>query len=173
MYLLFKALHIIGFTAWFAGLFYLPRLYIYYVENKNKAVRDQLVIMMRRLLYGITYPAMLFTLIFGISLIVKQPAWLQQSWIHLKLCLVIFLIGYHHYLGRIYKLIKKNKFKTTSFALRLINEIATLFLVAIVTLAVLRQSVNYLYWILSLIILAVLFFAAVVRLKSRSPKKNS
>ncbi len=86
---------------------------------------------------------------------------------------MIFLIGYHHYLGRIYKLIKKNKFKTTSFALRLINEIATLFLVAIVTLAVLRQSVNYLYWILSLIILAVLFFAAVVRLKSRSPKKNS
>jgi len=167
MYLLFKALHIIGFTAWFAGLFYLPRLYIYFVENKNKAVRNQLVIMMRRLLYGITYPAMLFTLIFGISLIVKQPAWLQQSWIHLKLCLVFFLIGYHHYLGRIYKQIKKNKLRTSSFKLRLINEIATLFLVAIVSLAVLRQSINYLYWAGSLFILAVLFFSAVARLKSR------
>lgn len=161
MYLLFKALHIIGFTAWFAGLFYLPRLYIYYVENKNKAVRSQLIIMMRRLLYGITYPAMLFTLIFGISLIVKQPVWLQQSWIHLKLCLVIFLIGYHHYLARIYKAIKINKLKTSSFKLRLINEIATLFLIAIVTLAVLRQSINYTYWISSVMILAVLFYLAV------------
>jgi putative membrane protein len=167
MYLLFKALHIIGFTAWFAGLFYLPRLYIYYVENKNKAVRSQLVIMMRRLLYGITYPAMLFTLIFGIALIVSQPAWLQQQWIHLKLCLVIFLIGYHHYLVRIYKQLKKNRTKLTSFKLRLINEIATLFLIAIVTLAVLRQSINYLYWAGSLFILAVLFFLAVARLRSR------
>lgn len=161
MYLLFKALHIIGFTAWFAGLFYLPRLYIYFVENKNKAVRDQLVIMMRRLLYGITYPAMVFTLFFGIALIVNQPAWLEQHWIHLKLCLVIFLIGYHHYLVRIYKQIKKNRVKLSSFSLRLINEIATLFLIAIVTLAVLRQSINYAYWIGSVMILAVLFYLAV------------
>ena len=134
-----KALHIVFVVTWFAGLFYLPRLFIYHVESDNAAVRAQLKIMQRRLLV-ITHIGAALALLFGIWMLVLAPAYLQQGWLHAKLALVVGLIAYHAYLVRMKNLFAQDRCPYSSRWLRVFNEVPALFLVAIVLLAVLKPA---------------------------------
>ncbi len=140
-YLTVKALHIIGFTAWFAGLFYIVRLFVYISEAQTKPATErdilipQLQLMARRLWFGITWPAMIGTVGFGVWLLVRYNQF-QLGWVHLKLALVAGLVGYHFWCGNLRRGLQNGKCKWKSDTFRVFNEIATLFLVAIVFVAV-------------------------------------
>ncbi len=176
-YLFFKALHIIGFVSWFAGIFYIVRLFVYHREawDRNDEVgailRKQYEVMEGRLLNIIQTPAMVMTLIGGIGMLIITPDWLQQPWMHVKLTLVIGLIAYHF---SNYRQMKKLRTEPTSFSsmkFRLYNELPTLALIAIVMLAV-WKSLNGLWLGLGLLLgLGVVFFVvAKIYKKSRERK---
>ena len=143
-YAIVKALHIIGFTCWFAGLFYVVRLFIYPTEAREEAGAERLVeqlsLMQRRLWSGITTPAMVATVFFG--------SWLAflygtlSTWLVVKLVLIALLLGYHHLLGRIHKELLAGTSTWSGRSLRMVNEVATLFLVAIVFVAVLKNALT-------------------------------
>jgi putative membrane protein len=132
-----KALHIVFVVTWFAGLFYLPRLFIYHAESDDVAVRAQLKIMQRRLLV-ITHIGGALALVFGIWTLAFTPAYLQQGWLQAKLVLVVGLIAYHAYLVRMKNLFAQDRCPYSSRWLRLFNEVPALFLIAIVLLAVVK-----------------------------------
>jgi len=136
MYEWLKVLHIISLICWFAGLFYLPRLFIYHVENiQNKESVEIFKKMELRLLKLIMNPAMIATWIFGIGLIHHVGL---DTWLYLKICLVIILSGYHMHLGKIRKNLFHNLKSYSSKYLRYTNEIPTLLLVFIVILVVIK-----------------------------------
>src|ERR1700680_322608 len=146
MYPYIKALHIIFIVTWFAGLFYMPRLLIYNTEAGEKpaaereVLRTQFAVMIRRLWLGITWPSAILTLIFGPwlwFLLGVTPAWLL-----IKLIFVAGLILYYFSLDILYRQQIKEVFKYSSQQLRIWNEIATLFLFAIVFTAVVKDSLN-------------------------------
>ena len=132
-----KALHIVFVVTWFAGLFYLPRLFIYQVESDNAAVRGHLKVMQRRLLM-ITHIGGALALIFGIWTLALAPAYLHQGWLHVKLALVLCLVVYHAYLVHMKNQFAQDRCPYSSRWLRIFNEIPALFLIAIVLLAVVK-----------------------------------
>ena len=146
-YSIVKALHIISFTCWFAGLFYVVRLFIYNTEARGSsqphsaAFQAQFNTMQHRLWYGITWPAMISTVFFGAWLIYLIDG-LRLPWMHIKLTLVALLIGYHLLLGNIHRKLKAGHSQWRSKTLRAVNEVATLFLVGIVFIAVLKSSLT-------------------------------
>jgi len=178
-YLHFKALHIIFVVSWFAGLFYMPRLFVYHTEAKDKpeAERDILFAQftkMEKLLWNaIMTPACWLALIFGGILIYLTPRWLDQDWMRLKLLFVAGLIAYHSFTGKILKELSAGKFRFTSFQLRLFNEIATIFLFSIVFLVVLKNTVDWLWGVLGLVIFAVLMMTAVRIVKRVRERRNA
>lgn len=163
-----KAFHLISIVCWFAGLFYIVRLFIYHTEaqDKSQTERDilsaQFKIMSRRLWYGITWPACIFTIIFGLAL-VYTTYWplTGHYWLHLKLTLVLLLLVYQFKCHRIYKELQNNIFKHSSSFLRIWNEVATLFLFAIVFLAVLKTLQGIFYGIGAIVGLAVVLMMAI------------
>ncbi|GAB2685049.1 CopD family protein [Aliiglaciecola aliphaticivorans] len=134
-----KALHIFFMIAWMAGIFYLPRLFVYHSQTSSQEVRDQFKIMERRLWFFVT-PFALLTLIFGVILIYMYGrAWFAASmWIHIKLTLVIFVYAYHGYLYFQLKKFAKDIIPHSSRFYRFLNEAPVLVLLAIVALAVLK-----------------------------------
>lgn len=141
-----KGLHLIGMVTWFAGMFYLVRLLIYHVEARAKGgeerriLHEQFSIMEKRLYYAINIPSMLITLVFGIWMLVQFPTYMEQPWMHVKLTFIFFLIGYHHMIAALMKKAWKEKLAWTSKKLRVLNEVATFFLVAIVLLATVGRN---------------------------------
>jgi putative membrane protein len=134
-----KAFHLISMVAWFAGLFYLPRLFVYHAEATDALSIARFKIMERRLYRGITTPAMLATLIFGGSMLyLGWPVYKTMGWLHLKLLLIVLLIGYHHVCGALLKKFARDANVHSSKYYRWFNEIPTVFLVGIVVLAVVR-----------------------------------
>jgi protoporphyrinogen IX oxidase len=135
-----KALHIIFVVSWFAGLFYIVRLFIYHTEaqERDEVAKEilsiQYQLMESRLWWIITTPAMVLTVIFGGWLIWDTPNFLNQGWMQLKLTFVAVLFIYHFTCQKIMKDLKKGLFKWSSNALRIWNELATLVLVAIIFL---------------------------------------
>lgn len=172
MYLYWKALHIIFIVTWFAGLFYFPRLFIYNTEANDKpkeirdALQEQFRIMMKRLWYGITWPSAVLTLIFGL-IVLFESGWAKLlsepagRWMLIKLILVFFLYIYHFSLQVIYNQHMKGIFRYSSQQLRIWNEVATIFLIAIVMLVVVKQNISMLWGIIGLILLIVLLMAAI------------
>lgn len=172
MYLYIKALHIIFIVTWFAGLFYMPRLFIYNVEanvkdeTSRKVLQEQFGIMMKRLWYGITWPSAILTLIFGIwvlfasgfSAIVFQS---EGRWMLIKLIFVLFLYLYHFSLHKILKQQTAGIFKYSSQQLRIWNEVATIFLVAVVMLVVVKQNLSALWGVLGLLLFVALLMSAI------------
>jgi putative membrane protein len=145
-----KALHIIFMVSWFAGLFYMVRLFIYHVEAQKKEATErdilskQFVIMEKKLWWIITTPAMILTVVFGTwMLILNWDYYKVSSWMHIKLLFVFLLLIYHFISQKIMNQFVKNEFKWTSTQLRVWNEVATLFLVSIVFLVVLKNSFNW------------------------------
>lgn len=165
MYFYIKALHIIFVVTWFAGLFYIVRLFVYSGEANEKQEPErgillkQFSIMQKRLWYGITWPSAILTLIFG--------TWMGflfgslPSWLLVKLFFVLGLFIYHLFLHNIFRQQQKLNFRWNSQQLRIWNEVATLFLVAIVMLAVVKQLISFIWGILVLIAIGILLFAAI------------
>ncbi len=141
MFLYLKAAHLIAMVAWFAGLFYMFRLLVYHAENRDSPeITTLLKTMERRLLRGIMTPAMVATLVFGISMLAAQPSYLQLAWLRLKLPLVAGLVGYHMYVARARRRFEQDDVFLTPTQCRIRNELPLLFLVPIVLLAVLRPT---------------------------------
>jgi putative membrane protein len=139
VYLWIKALHIIFVVTWFAGLFYLPRLFVYHAQTHEAAVRAQLQIMERRLLM-ITHIGGGLAIMFGFWTLAMNPGYLQQAWMHMKLPLVGGLIFYHGYLVRLKNRFAKGETPHSPRWLRIFNEVPALALIAIVLLAVIKPS---------------------------------
>lgn len=134
-----KALHLIAMVAWFAGLFYLPRLFVYHADATDNISIERFKVMERRLYRGIMNPAMIATLVFGIwMLVIGWPVYKSMGWLHLKLTLIVLLIGYHHVCGAYLKKFARDANKHSAKFYRWFNEIPTVFLIAIVILAVVR-----------------------------------
>jgi putative membrane protein len=145
-YFWFKAFHIIGVVVWFAGLFYLVRLFIYHVEANDEPepaqsiLKKQYGLMEKRLLNIITTPGMVVTVACAIGLLVTQPELLHQGWLHAKLAVVALLLGYHYYCTRLLKQLEQGTCRWTGQQLRGLNEAPTVMLVVIVLLAVFKAS---------------------------------
>lgn len=134
-----KAFHIIFMVTWFAGLFYLPRLFVYHAMANDTLSLDRFKIMERKLYYGIMTPGAIFTILLGGWLISDNAvSYLHAPWMHAKLGLVILLLGYHHYLGRVVKRFKFDMNTRSHQYYRLINEIPVVFLILIVILVVVK-----------------------------------
>lgn len=173
-FLYIKALHIIFVVTWFAGLFYIVRLFIYHTEADTKSemekniLQTQYKIMQKRLWYGITWPSMILVLISGSWLVWISPVFLSQAYFILKLFFVAGLVLYHLQCHRIFKQLQSDKVLGTSFKLRLWNEVATVFLVAIVFLIVLKSNTGFMWGMLGLAVFsAVLVLAVKMYKKSR------
>ena len=134
-----KAFHIIAMVAWFSGLFYLPRLFVYHAEASDVVSVARFKIMERRLYYAITWPAALLTTLLGFWLISYNPAYyLKAAWMHAKLSLVVFLWIYHLLCGHYLKAFAQDKNKKSSRFFRIYNEVPTLLLIGIVLLVVVK-----------------------------------
>jgi putative membrane protein len=139
-YLLFKSLHLIAVVSWMAGLLYLPRIFVYHVENKEKKEAiDIFEVMEKRLFFYIMRPAMIFTWIFGLILIYLNGIEIfSQLWMQIKLVLVILLSVYNGYLGKCLASLKNNSNSRSSKFFRIINEIPTVMLIFIVFLVIFK-----------------------------------
>ena len=161
-FLYLKAVHIIFIVTWFAGLFYMPRIFVYIVEAHEKAEPEksillkQLKMMASRLWYAITWPSAIITLGVGTSMIINQPEWLQQGFMHIKLTLVFLLYLYHFSLHAIFKQLRNDVVKFSSQQLRFWNEVATLFLISIVFLIVLKNALSMMWGLVGIITVSIL-----------------
>jgi len=177
-YLHIKALHLIFVVTWFAGLFYIPRLFVYHIEAQDKLPleRDilsrQLKMMSKRLWLIITWPSAILATIFALALIAIVPSWLWQPWMWLKLAFVFGLILYHLKLHQMYMELQGDIFRYSSIHMRVWNEGATLFLFAIVFLVILKNTIDWIYGLLGLVVLSGSLFWAIKSYK-RSREKRS
>tara|TARA_R110002126_G_scaffold119373_10_gene260245 strand:- start:7971 stop:8408 length:438 start_codon:yes stop_codon:yes gene_type:complete len=139
--LLYKALHVFFMVAWFAGIFYLPRLFVYHAQNSNAECDAVFKVMERRLLYFVT-PFAALTLLFGALLIAAYgKEWFaQSSWLHLKLVLVLLLYGYHGWCFKLLADFKHNRNRHSARFYRIFNELPVLVLLAIILLATLKPQ---------------------------------
>ena len=162
-----KAIHIIFIVTWFAGLFYMPRIFVYIVEAHDKPEPEksillkQLKMMATRLWFAITWPSAVITLVIGTSLIINQPEWLQQGFMHIKLTLVFLLYLYHFSLHFLFKQLQKDIVKYSSQQLRIWNEVATLFLISIVFLIVLKNALSMVWGLAGLIVITFLIMMGI------------
>ncbi|MDN5848549.1 MAG: protoporphyrinogen oxidase HemJ [Nitrococcus sp.] len=138
LYLWIKAFHIIFVIAWFAGLFYLPRLFVYHAMATDASSRERFKVMERKLYRGIMTPSGALTVIFGGWLLYLSPAWLAQGWLHLKLVLVALLIGYHVYCGKLLHRFRDDQNTRSHVWYRWFNELPVVGLIAIVILVVVK-----------------------------------
>jgi protoporphyrinogen IX oxidase len=132
-----KALHVVFVVTWFAGLFYLPRLFIYHIEATDRPSLDRFVVMERRLFSIMTIGAALAAF-FGVLMLILVPGYLEQGWLLTKLVLVVGLIAFHIACWRLMQQLKVGAMSRSSRWLRLFNEIPALFLIAVVILAVVK-----------------------------------
>jgi putative membrane protein len=139
-YLLFKSLHLIAMVSWMAGLLYLPRIFVYHVENKEKKEATNIFeVMEKKLFYYIMRPAMIFTWIFGLVLIYLNGVEIfSQLWIQIKIVLIILLSVYNNYLGKCLISLKNNSNTRSSKFFRIINEVPTIMLILIVFLVIFK-----------------------------------
>ncbi|WP_428356683.1 protoporphyrinogen oxidase HemJ [Methyloprofundus sp.] len=135
-----KALHLIFMVTWFAGLFYLPRLYVYHAMSEDEISNERFKIMERKLFFGIMTPGMILTFVFGIWMLVDY-AWgmyASMGWLHAKLSLLTALLVYHYYCYRYLVDFKLDRNQHSHVFYRWFNEVPVLFLLAIVILAVVK-----------------------------------
>lgn len=165
MYLYIKALHIIFIVTWFSGMFYIVRLFIYNVEagERPQAERDvlraQFAVMIRRLWLGITWPSAVLTLVLGVW--IWNLLGVTPSWLVVKLGFVLGLFLYHFSLQIIYRQQQRGIFKYSSQQLRIWNEVATIFLVAIVMLVVVKQNMSVVWGLGGLVLLVIALMSAI------------
>ena len=172
-----KAFHLIFVITWFAGLFYIPRLFVYQIEAYYKPEPDskilgkQLKIMARRLWNIITWPSAILATVFAIWLLILQPYWLTQPWMQLKLGFVVLLILYHLKTHQFYKQLQNDVVKKSSNFMRIWNEGATFILFAVVFLVILKSAINWIWGLIGLFVLTMLIMLG-YRLYKRIREKN-
>tara|TARA_R110001583_G_scaffold114876_1_gene265320 strand:- start:27960 stop:28511 length:552 start_codon:yes stop_codon:yes gene_type:complete len=177
-YLYLKSLHIIFVTTWFAGLFYIVRLFIYYKEAEEKPeiekniLLKQYKLMIKRLWYIITWPSAVLAVIFATWMLILQPAWLQTSWMHIKLSFVALLFAYHWSCQILYNQIDKGYLKYSSTSLRIWNEISTIILFACVFLVVLKSTFGWIFGVVGIFGISI-FLMLGIKLYKKIRAKNS
>ncbi|MBT2160459.1 CopD family protein [Zobellia barbeyronii] len=178
MYQYIKALHLIFVITWFAGLFYIPRLFIYHIEAAAKPspekeiLTKQLKLMTKRLWFIITWPSAVLATGFGIWLLILTPVWLQQPWMHVKLAFVVLLIIYHLKSHQIFKQLQRDEVKYSSKFMRIYNEGATIILFAVVFLVILKSAFNWIFGVIGIIVLGILLMLGIKlykRIRSKNP----
>jgi putative membrane protein len=181
-YFYLKALHIIFIVTWFAGLFYIVRIFIYQIESNSRPEEERKVLVPEykrnatRLWKGITWPSAILTLIFGTSLLYLQPEYLKQGYMHVKLGLVFLLYVYHFICHKMYLELQRDEYKQSAQQLRFWNEVATLFLFAIVFIIVLKSMMSMLWGILWFVVLSVVLYVAIViykKIRNKNEKTSS
>ncbi len=166
-YLSIKALHIVFVITWFAGLFYIPRIFIYQTEALSKPepeksiLQAQLAIMAKRLWYIITWPSAIITALMAGILLYLQPQWIFMPFMQIKLILVGLLYGYHFSLHFIFKLLQSGMVKYSSMQLRIWNEVSTIILISIVFLIVKKDQLTWISALLGIFALIVLLFSGI------------
>lgn len=174
-----KALHLIFVITWFAGLFYIPRLFIYHIEATEKPepeksiLVEQFKLMTKRLWFIITWPSAVLASLFAFLLLYMMPAWLQMDWMLVKLGFVVLLYLYHWKCHLIFRDLQKDKVKWSSTGMRLWNEGSTLILFAVIFLVIVRDAVNWIYGVLGIFLLAVILMLGIrfyKRLRSKNPE---
>lgn len=172
-----KALHLIFVITWFAGLFYIVRLFIYQIEASQKPSPDkeilgeQLKLMANRLWYIITWPSAILTLIFAGTLLYLNSGLLHLPWMQVKLGFVILLYLYHFKCHQIYKQLQNGIVKYSSNYMRLFNEGATIILFSVVFLVIVRHEVNWIFGVVGIISLSVILML-LVKIYKRFREKN-
>lgn len=137
-----KALHLIFMVTWFAGLFYLPRLFVYHAMSEDQLGRERFKVMERKLYFGIMTPGMVLTFVFGVWMLVDY-AWAlyaASAWLHIKLLLLGLMLVYHGYCGKWLLDFKHERNRRSHVFFRWVNEIPVLFLIAIILLAVIKPT---------------------------------
>ena len=162
-----KALHLIFVVTWFAGLFYIPRLFIYHIEASEKQEPDrsilvsQFKIMTKRLWFIITWPSALLATLFAAILLFLVPEWLQQDWMLVKLAFVFLLFLYHGKCHLIFKEFQQDIIKWTSNQMRLWNEISTLILFAVIFLVIVRDALNWIFGVIGIFLLGAILMLGI------------
>ncbi|NLP56783.1 CopD family protein [Lutibacter sp. B1] len=177
-YLYIKSLHIIFITTWFAGLFYIIRLFIYFKEAEEKPevekqiLQKQYKLMIKRLWYIITWPSAILASIFALWLLILQPFWLEATWMQIKLACVAALYAYHWTCQIMYNQVEKGYLNFSSFALRIWNEVATIILFACVFLVVLKNTFGWIFGVVGIVGISVLLMLG-IKLYKNIREKNS
>ncbi len=178
LYNYIKALHLIFVITWFAGLFYIPRLFVYQIEAFYKTAPEkeilgtQLKLMAKRLWFIITWPSAILATIFAIWLLVINPAWLYQGWMQVKLGFVVLLFLYHFKTHQIFKQLQDDDVRYTSKFMRIWNEGSTIILFAVVFLVILKDSINWIFGVVGIFALAILLMLGIKwykRVREKNP----
>lgn len=157
-----KSLHLIFIITWFAGLFYIVRLFVYQIEANEKPSPEreillaQYKIMTYRLWFIITWPSAVLATIFALWLLYLMPGWLLMPWMQVKLGFVVLLLAYHLKCHQIYSQLQNDQFKYSSNFMRLWNEGATIILFSVVFLVILKNAFNWIYGVIGIILFSVL-----------------
>ena len=161
-YLVLKTIHLIAVVSWFAGLFYVGRMFIYfkeatlYEEKKKQILQDQFKLMTKRCMYIITWPSLAITTIFGLYMLHENQILINLDWMKVKLVFVTILIVYTAYCQKILNnMMMQNTISISDFKLRLFNEFATLLLISLISLAVLKTSLSWLKAIFVFVTIAI------------------
>ena len=174
-----KSLHLIFVITWFAGLFYIPRLFVYQIEAFHKPSPEkeilgkQLKLMAKRLWFIIAWPSAILATIFAVWLLILRPVWLEQGWMHVKLVFVFLLYLYHYKTHVYYKQLQRGEVKVTSNYMRIWNEGATFILFAVVFLAILKNAINWIYGVIGIFVLAILLmlgFRLYKNIRAKNPE---
>jgi putative membrane protein len=174
-----KSLHLIFVITWFAGLFYIPRLFVYQIEAFHKPSPDkeilgkQLKLMAKRLWFIIAWPSAVLATLFAIWLLILVPSWLKQGWMHVKLAFVVLLFLYHYKTHIYYKQLQNDIVKVSSNYMRIWNEGATFILFAVVFLVILKSSINWIFGVIGIIVLGILLmlgFRLYKNIRSKNPE---
>ena len=174
-----KSLHLIFVITWFAGLFYIVRLFVYHIEANNKPspekeiLTKQYQLMSYRLWYIITWPSAILATVFAITLLVIMPAWLNESWMHVKLAFVLLLFLYHLKCHQIFRQLQRGEVRYTTGFMRLWNEGATIILFAVVFLVILKNAVNWIYGVIGIMLFSILLMLGYKFYKRIREKNNS
>lgn len=178
IYLYAKAIHIIFVICWMAGLFYMPRLFIYHTEAKGKSseayavLHEQFTIMENRLWWVITTPAMVITILSALFMLYYNPSLLNMGWMQLKLLFVAAMVAYHFKTQQIMYMLRDENSKWTSNQLRLWNEVSTILLFAIVFLVILKSTLNWIFGVLGILGLSITLMLLVKAYKKYRKSKG-
>ena len=173
-----KALHIIFVVTWFAGLFYIVRLFIYFAEAEEKEetaktiLQTQYKLMSKRLWYIITWPSAILASFFAFWMLYLEPSYLLMPWMHVKLSFVLALYFYHAGCHKVFVQQQKGIVKFTSFKLRIWNEVATILLFAIVFLVVLKSTISWVWGVVGIILFGLLIMLGIKLYKNIRKKNN-
>lgn len=164
---------------WFAGLFYIPRLFVYHIEAAQKPEPEksilvsQLKLMTKRLWYIITWPSAILASIFAFWMLFLMPIWIEQDWMLVKLVFVALLYAYHIKCHMIFRELQNDIIKWNSNKMRIWNEGSTIILFAVVFLVILRDALNWIYGVIGIILLGVILMMGIKlykRIRSQNPK---